>query len=144
MSSASSLHANCSQKSCLLCAHQTFSVGKRLSIQIECNTFWLNCMRVGLNVKSLDFNWLKLPFQAKVGDWDNWRTEKGNVCIFPVEGKAGSTWDRGNCVPCYIPSWDLICQSLWESNVHKHYRYRRGLNKVLLSQRFLCDSKTFK
>lgn len=60
------LHANCSQKSCLLCAHQTFSVGKRLSIQIECNTFWLNCMRVGLSAKSLDFHRLKLAFRAPV------------------------------------------------------------------------------
>lgn len=60
------LHANCSQKSCLLCAHQTFSVGKRLSIQIECNTFWLNCMRVGLSEKSLDFHRLKLAFRAPV------------------------------------------------------------------------------
>lgn len=60
------LHANCSQKSCLLCAHQTFSVGKRLSIQIECNTFWLNCMRVGLSAKSLDFHRLKLAFRATV------------------------------------------------------------------------------
>lgn len=62
------LHANCSQKSCLLCAHQTFSVGKRLSIQIECNTFWQNCMRVGLSAKSLDFQRLKLAFRAPV-DW---------------------------------------------------------------------------
>lgn len=78
------LHANCSQKSCLLCAHQTFSVGKRLSIQIECNTFWQNCMRVGLSAKSLDFQRLKLAFRAPV-DWGSeGATRKGSTCLCQV------------------------------------------------------------
>lgn len=84
------LHANCSQKSCLLCAHQTFSVGKRLSIQIECNTFWQNCMRVGLSAKSLDFQRLKLAFRAPV-DWGSeGATRRGSTCLCQVRKSKGN------------------------------------------------------
>lgn len=118
------LHANCSQKSCLLCAHQTFSVGKRLSIQIECNTFWLNCMRVGLSAKSLDFHRLKLVFRVPV-EWE-WEREWNNerVTFAYVEWGHG----EGVCVACgeCVFLWDLICQSLCANNAQGHNHYRKG------------------